>query len=77
MTDAIDLAGTDPDVLRIVLLQRAVAKLDDVPTEDIEAEAMRRALASMERDREFNRKIRENTASTLAAMARPRRWWQR
>lgn len=75
MTDAIDLAGIDPDVLRIVLLQRAVAKLDDVPTEDIEAEVMRRALASMER--EFNRKIRENTASTLAAMARPRRWWQR
>lgn len=75
MTDAIDLAGIDPDVLRTVLLQRAVAKLDDVPTEDIEAEVMRRALASMER--EFNRKIRENTASTLAAMARPRRWWQR
>lgn len=77
MPDGIDLAGIDPDVLRLALFQRAVAKLDGVPTEDIGAEVMRRALASLERDREFDRRIRENTAHTLAAMARPKRWWQR
>lgn len=77
MTEEIDLTGIDPDVIRLALLQRAVDKLDGIPTEDIEAEAIRRALAAMKSYREHNQRISENTARTLAEMARPRRWCER